>query len=253
MSLNPARHRRKLRADRARAARPLLLLGLFGAVCAWSLSEGEAALPRVSDITVEGNHRASTISLRHLADVRAGDSLLTADLDQVVAGVNRHPWVESATVRRIFPDRLHVTVVEHDTALLLLQRGLYRVSADGEIFARARSADLDLPVLTGLDPDLADASPAAARGVLRQALRTVEVLEETAALPVEDISEVAFDPDLGFSLVLRNGSRLHLGYRDPAVQASRLIAMTGAGLDLTSPHEVDLDLDGLAVATPLSI
>lgn len=233
--------------------RPYLLVLLLGAVGALAVAQGEGLLPRVTALTVTGNVRASTVSLRHLADVRAGDSLLTVDLDAVVDGVTRHPWVASANVRRVLPDKLHIEVQEHETAMLVLLRGLYRVSSDGTVFARARSSELDMPVLTGLDPDLADAGPVAARGVIRQALRTLTLLEETGALSQDRVSEVAFDTDLGFSLVLRNGGRVHLGYQDPALQAGRLADLQAAGLDISRPHEVDLDLNGLALATPLAI
>ena len=217
------------------------------------MTQEEGLLPQVSELTVSGNEHASTVSLRHLADVRAGESLLSVDLDAIVGGVLRHPWVASATVRRVFPDRLEVEVQEHETAMLVVQRGLYRVSADGTLFARARSHALDLPVLTGLDPDLADASPVAARGVIRQALRILAFVGESDAFSLDQVSEVAFDNDLGFSLVLRNHSRVHLGYRDPAVQAGRLSDLLAAGLDLSLPHEVDLDLDMMAVARPLPL
>jgi len=233
--------------------RPFLLLTLLGAVTAFAAVQGEGLLPRVTELTVTGNDRASTVALRHLADVRDGASLLTVDLDAVVAGVTRHPWVASATVRRVLPDQLHITVTEHETAMLVLLRGLYRVADDGTVFARARSHELDLPVLTGLDPAVADDSPVAARGVIRQAQRTLSLLEDARALDLDQVSEVAFDLDLGFSLVLNNGSRILLGYRDPALQAGRLADLRAAGLDLSRPHEVDLDLAGLALAMPLAI
>jgi cell division septal protein FtsQ len=224
---------------------------LAGALGAFAVVQGEGLLPRVSELTVGGNDKASTVALRHLADVRDGASLMTVDLDALVEGVSRHPWVASATVRRVFPDSLHVIVTEHETRMLVLLRGLYRVDHTGDMFARARSTELDLPVLTGLDPAVADESPVAARGVVRQALRTLALLEATGAADLDQVSEVAFDLDLGFSLVLRNGSRIHFGYQDPALQARRLADLRAAGLDLSLPHEVDLDLSGMALATPL--
>ncbi len=251
--LNP---RSRSRADRpsrvpSGRVRSLLLVVSLGAVGAAAAVQGEGLLPRVGELTVSGHERASAVSLRHLADVRDGDSLLTVDLDAVVEGVTRHPWVASATVRRVFPDQLHITVTEHDTALLVMQRGLYRVDSEGSIFARARSHELDLPVLTGLDPEIADHSPVAARGVIRQGLRTLALLDSSGAVSEDLVSEVHYDLELGFTVILRSGSRVVLGYQDPALMARRLTDLQAAGLDLSSPHEVDLDLDGLALARPL--
>ena len=50
----------------------------------------------------------------------------------------------------------------------------------------------------------------------------------------------------------RNGTRITLGYRSPINQMARLDAMVDAGLDLFIPSEIDMDIDGMAVVTPLS-
>jgi cell division septal protein FtsQ len=226
---------------------------LLGAVATLALTQQVSLMPRVTELSVSGNRHASSVALRHLADVRVGDSLAFVDLDAVVEGVSQHPWVASATVRRVFPGKLSITVVEHQTEMLLLADGLYRVAGDGTVFAKARSSDLDLPILTGMGPDLAGASPVAARGVVRQALRLLSLVEESGAVPLNQVSEVRFGTDLGFSLILRNGSRIHFGYQDPAIQTNRLAALRTVGLDLSRAHEVDLDLDGMAIVTPLAI
>ena len=53
-------------------------------------------------------------------------------------------------------------------------------------------------------------------------------------------------------LHLRNHSRIHLGFRSPQDQMTRLEQMLRQGLDLTTVLEVDLDMDDMAVATPLA-
>ncbi len=55
----------------------------------------------------------STPSLRLSALRRVSGSFFTVDLDAVRAGFESVPWVRRATVRRIWPNRLVVTIEEH--------------------------------------------------------------------------------------------------------------------------------------------
>jgi len=206
---------------------------------------------RVGAVEVYGNAQASDVALRHLADVRRGESLAFVDLGDVVDGVVHHPWVAEATVYRAWPDRIVIEVQEHDDVLLLAHRGLYRVNGEGELFVRARTGDLDRPILTGLSPTLVDDYPGVAKRILREALVVHGAVRDCAVLSTDDLSEIHFDAALGFTLRLRNNSAIHLGFQPPHEPLARLEQMVGAGLDLSEPHEIDLDLVGLAVATPL--
>ncbi len=227
-------------------------LGLVAAVTGGGLFAHALASARLHRIEVEGTHHASPVAIRHLADVREGQRLLSADLSAVVTGVLRHPWVSSARVSRVYPDALRIEVQEHDPAILLMHHGLFRVSEAGEIFGRARSSDLDHPILTGIHSDLIDDNGQVARRIIHDALDVLHALDDASAVHRAQLSEVHFDENLGFALLLRNGTRITLGYRSPANQMARLDAMVDAGLDLFIPSEIDMDIDGMAVVTPLS-
>ena len=129
---------------------------------------------------------------------------------------------------------------------------LYRVNPSGEVFLRARGDGLDRPVLTGLDDRLVEQYGPVARRIVLDALHILDLVGESGVIQPDDLSELHFDEALGFTLLLRNGGLLRFGFRDPAQQLLRLGVMARNGLDLSVPHHIDLDLDGLAVATPLS-
>ena len=74
----------------------------------------------------------------------------------------------------------------------------------------------------------------------------------SSAVGADALSEIRFDEKLGFSLHLRNHSRIHLGFRSPERQMARLEQMLRKGLDLSAKLEVDLDLEEMAITTPLS-
>jgi cell division protein FtsQ len=207
---------------------------------------------QVSTITVEGAERSSEVAIRHLADIRQGERLLSLDLDRIVSSVKRHPWVAEAQVKRSFPDTVRIQVKEHKPVLLLAHRGLFFVSDEGEVFVRARTLGVDLPLLTGVGVALIDEQPAVAQRIIDDALDVLASVHASSAVSVDALSEIRFEEKLGFSLHLRNHSRIHLGFRSPDDQMARLEQMLRSGLDLSARLEVDLDLEDMAVATPLS-
>ncbi len=225
--------------------------GLALTVVAGSRVARRPAAPVIKEVVITGAERASEVSLRHLADLREGQSLLV-DLDAVVEKVERHPWVDEVSVSRDLTGVVRIAVTEHEPAMLLAYDGLYRVSTDGEIFVRARSSDLDFPVLTGLDRELIEAHAEVGREVLRSALGILGAVDGCEALGGDALSEIHFDRDLGFTLILRGGSRVHMGFGDPAARVARLEAMVRAGLQLDTPHEIDLDMADRALVTPIA-
>ncbi len=226
--------------------RVILALGLTGFLV-WVAVGSEWM--RLREVRVVGNLRAPASQLRHLAALPTGDPLVLLDLEAAVSGVERHPWVAEASLRRVFPDSVVLQVRERVATALLLLDGLYLVDEKGEVFRRASAPDLDLPVLTGVAPDLALREPVVARRVVQEALSW---LADAASQGVDaaKISELRFDVQSGYTLVLRNGGELMLGFQDRS-SLSRLGALMGQGVDLARPLRIDLTSAALAVVTPL--
>lgn len=115
-------------------------------------------------ITVEGDvNRNSAASLRANALPRMSGSFLSMNLQQTRAAFEAVPWVRHATVQRLWPARLQVTLEEHQPAAYwetkpegadaesdaTVERLL--VNDHGEVF-QANLGDVedeDLPVLSG--------------------------------------------------------------------------------------------------------
>ena len=231
------------------------ILAIAGSVAALGVWQHEAladAVPRVASVEVVGAERATASGVRHLADIRVGQPLTSLDLEASVAAVDEHPWVVRSEVRRDLEGHVEIRVEEHEQALLLLvDEGLFRVSSDGEIFARAQAADLDHPLLTGLDARLVSDHPSIGQRVVDEAVAVLHAVDDLSAISVDELSEIAFDADLGFTLRLRSGTDIHLGLREPVARLDRLERLVGSGLDLATPARVDLDLADSAIVTPL--
>lgn len=205
----------------------------------------------VDQVAVAGNLRASDTAIRHLADIPPDAHLLAVDLGALAARVETHPWVRHVEVRRLLPGTLEVVVEEHEPALLLALDRLWLVDADGRPFKLARGEDLDHPIVTGIDRQLADLHPELAQAVVQGALRVMEASDGHPWVGPATVSEVHFDDRLGYHLVTRKGSELILGFGDPDDALARLDRLIEAGLDLSIPQRVDLDAGAVAIATPL--
>jgi cell division protein FtsQ len=205
----------------------------------------------VHEVRFTGNHQVSDAALRHLTDIRNGEHLFLVDLGGAVDGIERHPGIESASARRVFPGAVEFDIVEHEPRLLLALDELWYLDRDGSPYARAQSAALDLPVITGLDQAFVDGDPEHARAVVWGAERVLASAVTDAGIGESDVSEIHFDRLHGFELVLRTGTRLVVGYGNPSVPLQRVPALAQAGLDLRTPQLVDLDSERVAIATPL--
>jgi cell division protein FtsQ len=238
-----------------RALRVLLAGTLGGAlvsaagILGHELATGE--LWRVTDVTFAGQVNATEPALRHLANVRVGTHLFELDLQRVVLDVERHPWVRRAEARRVLPATIEVVVEEHAPVLILALDRMWYVNAMGEPFKLATTEDLDYPVLTGLSPRLAEEHPSLAAAVVQGALEVLEATDGHSTVGPEHSSEINFDPHHGYTLVLRNGSQLLLGFTDPERSLRRLDRLTANGLDLTTAQRVDLDAPRIALVSPL--
>jgi cell division protein FtsQ len=228
-----------------------LLLGLAAVAAGGALSWLLVASPwlRYESLTVEGAVNANVAELRHLADMPTGTPLVRLDLDAAVAGVARHPWVKSVSASRQFPNAVRLVVVERSPVALLLTDTLYLVDDSGVPFLRARAGQLDLPVLTGL-AELSVSQPELARRLVGEGLAWLEAAETHGGVPVSEISELRFADQSGYTLFLRNGGEVLLGFAETE-RVARLPRLVAQGLDLSVPHRVDLVSSEIAVVTPL--
>lgn len=229
-------------------------------VCA-SLLLGLAVRPDrlyVERVEFEGASRASEAELRHLASLQNGSTIWSVDLERVAAGVATHPWVRAASARRRFPNAVVVEVEEHaPEAVLAYQGGLFYVDERGTPFLRAHTNDLDHPVITGVDPALAERHPDLPALVVRDALWLLNELDARSLLVRAQVSEIAFHPTHGFRIRTTGGSPAQPatevlfalgGYER---QLGRLTALLDRGVDLAQSLHVDLGPARVAIVRPM--
>ncbi len=185
----------------------LLLLSLV----AWAIHT--ALDPRrvpVGAVRVEGEFQyLSRARLEQVITGQLQEGFFLVDLDSVREAVASLPWVKAVTVRRVWPDRLHVRVVERRVAARWDGGGL--VDEDGEPFSPAQQhLPEDLPVLAG-----PEGSQVLLLGSYREFSRWLA--------PLSPVRHASMDARRSWRLELADGTRLVLG-RQPAEARLRRFA-----------------------------
>jgi len=196
-------------------------LSAFGVVKVASIVEKSEDLP-LRTIAVAGiasdSPRAAEVKV--WAELETGTPFFGIDTDAVKTRVEQHPFIREATVRRLPPDTIQITVEERAARAAVRSNtsegaggdAIYLIDDDGEVMKRARPGDaLDLPLLA-----LSSVTKNA------QALLLLRAAEKANWLPrISEVNELAAT---GFELVLEDGARVRVGDTDFDAKFSRLQA-----------------------------
>ena len=180
---------------------------LAAGTAAWAVRQPVFALHRV---VIDGNlARASGAHLERVIREELRGTFFTLNLAAARASLQRVPWVKSVALRRQWPDRLEITIAEHQPLARWNDAGL--VDTEGEVF----SADFDgeLPQFTG---------PDGSSGEIAQRFREFGELLRPRSLA---IAELRLSPRGGWQLRTAGGAALaiELGRSAPAERLSRFV------------------------------
>jgi len=112
-------------------------------------------LLKPDQIEVSGNHIVGREAVLQQFVHDRNRSVLQIPLDTRRTQLEQIPWVESASVQRILPNRLRVELTER-TPVAFLRNGneLALIDAHGVILDRPRDEDLRFPIVSGVSEDL---------------------------------------------------------------------------------------------------
>jgi cell division protein FtsQ len=143
--------------------RRLLVLGVAGVAgmtvafygAQFLLYSPSMLLLKADQIEVSGNHIVGREAVLQQFVHDRNRSVLRIPLDARRSQLEQIPWVESASVQRILPNRLRVELTER-TPVAFLRNGneLALIDAHGVILDRPRDEDLRFPIVSGVSEDL---------------------------------------------------------------------------------------------------
>jgi len=144
---------------RRRVLRPVHVIALLALQAGFFLAVREAYLflitweeltiRKVDVVCAKDNLRRALQD--HFATSRLGNILL-CDLDRLRGDIRRAAWVKDASVQKVFPSTLRITVVPRTPFALLERGGLGLADDEGRVLERADSLEgYGLPVVSAAD------------------------------------------------------------------------------------------------------
>jgi len=109
----------------------------------------------VKTVTLEGRAETAPKEIGRMLGIQAGDLMLYVDVDEARARIEALPWVKSAEVRRVWPDKIVVRIQERrPVALWQMDGAVAVIDATGKPISGedpARFAELPLVVGKGAE------------------------------------------------------------------------------------------------------
>ncbi len=189
-------------------------------------------------VRIEGDlQRVDRERLQEVVAPLATTGLLLVDVDSVRVALERMPWVERAYVRRLWPDRLLLTVVEQQAVARWADGQL--VNRRGELFVVDAEGQPDgLPELHGPE------------GQARRLLEQYRLLDGLLSVAGQQVTRLELDPRRAWRLTLASGLEVELGRSEIRTRLERLLGLL-LGWDeerLAAAERIDLRYaNGLAV------
>lgn len=158
------------------------------------------------NVVINGCHVTTPDQIRELGAIRYHTNLFDVNPAKMAAVLVKHPWISSAKIQKVWPNKLVINIVEHvPEALIVLKRHgseeLYYMDAKGIPFVAVKPGqDLDFPVMTGLDRIKgADRR----QEILHDAMLFLKLVgRNNPNLPSQSVSEIHFDATHGMTIYL---------------------------------------------------
>jgi cell division protein FtsQ len=186
----------------------VLVLGLSTAL-ALGARKYVRSSPRfaVTVIEIQGHKRLTPERIALVGGITKGINIFAVDTDVVRNKLRDEPWAQEVKVSRKLPDTIYVWVKEKEAAALAACGETFLITREGEVIKRFEPGDpYDLPVLTGLPPQLLATDKDTATHLFRRGLDLAQEYERTPLAGRMPLQEVHLSDDGSVDLVLGKSS-----------------------------------------------
>jgi cell division protein FtsQ len=168
---------------------------------------------RIQTVALTGNQHVSREEVLAIAGVTGTTSLLFLDVEQTRGRLKSNPWISEATVLKLYPRELQITIVEREAFALWQKNGAVSVIAqDGTVLEPYVAPRLlRLPLVVGA-------------GAERKAKELLSWLDRHPALR-DSVRACVFVGERRWNLRLKNGLEVRLPEAGPAAAIETLVAL----------------------------
>jgi len=153
---------------------------------------------RIATVSLSGQRQVSREEIFAAAGVTDHSSLLFLDVADARAKLEAIPWIAEATVRKLYPDRLQITVTEREPFALWQQQGKVKViAADGTVLSEK------------VEPRLASLSFVVGNGAAVRARDFLAVLDKYPSIR-DSVRASIYVAERRWNLKLKNGVDVRL-------------------------------------------
>jgi cell division protein FtsQ len=206
----------------------LAVLMLLTATAVFAVYESERRA--IVSVRVAGELRhTSRVALETVVSAHAVSSLYRVDVASVRDAALTQAWVKDASVRRVWPDSLHIAVVEREPVARWRQSGL--LEADASVFyPPSLEVFAELPMLEGPD------------GTESEVLHRYEEISRLVSSVSRRVAHLSLDERHAWQIELDNGILLVLGQNQNDAALRRFVSVFYAVLqaDHSQLERVDL-------------
>jgi cell division protein FtsQ len=234
-----------------------LTAGLGYAAYHYGIPSGIFCIDSSDNIEVSGVHNASRAQVTDVARDDIGVSVFFISLDDRRKKLEQIPWVQSATVMRLLPNRIAIAITER-TPVAFVQIGpkIQLIDAQGAVMGLPanRQTRYSFPVIHGIAESDPASSRAAVMKIYNRLIRELESDEAEGTHFTRQLSEVDLsDPEDVKATVNDAGGTvvIHLGSSDFLDRYKLFAAHIGEWRQqFKNVESVDLRFDGQIVVNP---
>ena len=162
----------------------IALVAVYALYTVFALVLNASAL-QVSKVTVQGTVRLSSGEVQQLVHGLYGTNIITVDLARYRQRILDSPWVAEASLRRVLPSTIEITVVERRPfGISRLGNQLFLIDREGTAIDEygPQYANFDLPIIDGLVQAPRNGRPSIDRARAQLAARVIDSVAPNATL-----------------------------------------------------------------------
>ena len=131
-------------------AKVILIAACFYGIFAGYRFATDSSYFAVNKVTWVGNQYLSMEEIAPWAGPVAGENIFRVDLGEISQKLAKHPWVQTASIRRVFPQGLHINITERIPFARIQLDQIYMMDSYGVLLGPAEEKFYGLPLLTGI-------------------------------------------------------------------------------------------------------